>query len=413
VTLNSPITEEMTRQLPVVDRSQRKSTHLGAAILALALGSFAIGITEFSMMGLLQEAVTDLGIDLSQGGNLVSAYALGAVVGGPLLSVVTARFERRALVISLLGLFVLGHAVSLLSPTYGMLLAGRFLSGLPHGAYLAGASLLAAGLVGPAKRARAASWVMVGLSVANVLGVPAVTWLGQNFGWRWMLGIALAAAVVTGVMIRAVIPAQRVEASVSMRNELSALKSPRLWLGLLLAIVGFSGMFALYAYISPVLTETAGLAPSMLPFALAIYGLGMVAGNMLGGRLADVSVLGTVCGALITLMASLLLFSMTSEVLPLALVFMTLVGISGQALAPALQMHLIDCAPHAPQISSALTHSAFNLANAFGAWFGGAVIGIGWGLKAPSLLGGIAALLGAGMAAAMLLAQRSRQAARS
>ncbi|MCP3425020.1 MFS transporter [Rothia sp. AR01] len=412
MTLNSPITEEMTRQIPAVSRNQRRGASLAVAILALALGSFAIGITEFSMMGLLQEAVADLGIDLSQGGNLVSAYALGAVVGGPLLSVVTARIERRTLVISLLGLFVLGHALSLLAPTYGLLLAGRFLSGLPHGAYLAGASLLAAGLVGPAKRARAASWVMVGLSIANVVGVPVVTWLGQNFGWRWMLGVALGAAVVTGVMIRAVIPAQPVGASVSMRNELSALRSPRLWLAILLAIVGFSGMFALYAYIAPVLTETAGLAPSMLPFALAIYGVGMVVGNMLGGRLADISVLGTVAGAMAVLMVSLLLFSMTADVLPLALLFMTLVGISGQSLAPALQMHLIDCAPHAPQISSALTHSAFNLANAFGAWFGGAVIGVGWGLGAPSLLGGLAALLGTGMAVAMLVAQRSRAAAR-
>lgn len=384
-----------------IDRAKNRlplyqtNPHIGRVVIILALGTFAIGVTEFAMMGLMQEAVADLGVPLPSGGQLVSAYAMGAVIGGPILSILCAKVERRRLLLILLGLFAVGHVISLIAPNLQTLIAGRFLSGIPHGAYIATAALLVGGLVNPGKRAQAVSWILAGLTVANVVGVPAVTWLGQLAGWRWMFGIALIVAVVTLVSTLLWVPQQQPPATSSIRTEFSGLASGRLWAAILLAVLGFSGMFALYAYVSPVLTQVAGLPEAALPFVLGLYGVGMVIGTFIGGWAADRSVLGTIFGGLIMLFASLALFAVTAHILPLAIVFLVFVGISGTALSPAMQTHLVDCTPHAPQLSSALNHSAFNLANAFGAWAGGILLSQGWGLRAPSALGATTALLGA------------------
>lgn len=340
-----------------------------------------------------------MGVPLPSGGQLVSAYAMGAVIGGPILSILCAKVERRRLLLILLGLFAVAHVISLIAPNLQTLIAGRFLSGIPHGAYIATAALLVGGLVNPGKRAQAVSWILAGLTVANVVGVPAVTWLGQLAGWRWMFGIALIVAVVTLVSTLLWVPQQQPPATSSIRTEFSGLASGRLWAAILLAVLGFSGMFALYAYVSPVLTQVAGLPEAALPFVLGLYGVGMVIGTFIGGWAADRSVLGTIFGGLfwglIMLFATLALFAVTAHILPLAIVFLVFVGISGTALSPAMQTHLVDCTPHAPQLSSALNHSAFNLANAFGAWAGGILLSQGWGLRAPSALGATTALLGA------------------
>lgn len=368
------------------------------AVLALALGGFAIGVTEFSMMGLLTEAADDLGVDLPSAGLLVSAYALGAVIGGPVLSMVFASVERRRLVFAMLGMFIGGHLLSLLASTLPMLLAGRFISGLPHGAYLGIAALIVGRMVGPTKRAQAASWILAGLTVANVVGVPLVTWLGQFYGWRWMFGVALLIAVITVALVLLWVPSQRgleaPPAPGSIRRELSAFAIPRVWAAIALAVVGFSGLFALYAYISPVMTQLAGLSQGSLPFVLGLYGVGMVIGTLIGGRAADRTVLGTIVGGLTALATSLAVFAATAHILPMAVVLVVVIAISGSVLGPAVQALMMDYAPRAPQVAASLMHSSFNLANAFGAWVGGVAISQGWGLRAPSLVGASAALAG-------------------
>lgn len=395
-----------------------RSRALRRAVLALALGGFAIGVTEFSMMGLLSEAAADLGVGLPDAGLLVSAYALGAVIGGPVLSIVFAWVERRRLVFAMLALFIGGHLLSLFAGGMTTLLAGRFISGLPHGAYLATAALIIGRLVGPGKRAQAASWVLAGLTVANVAGVPLVTWLGQFYGWQWMFGVALAVAAVTVVLVLLWVPSERdlprpAGGAASMRRELAALAIPQVWAGIAVAVVGFSGLFALYAYISPVMTEVAGLPQRALPFVLALYGIGMVVGTLIGGRAADRSVLGTLRVGLSVLAGSLVLFAATVQILPIAVLLVVLVAISGSMLGPALQAHLMDCAPKAPQVAASLMHSSFNLANAFGAWVGGFAISQGLGLRAPSLVGALTAAIGVALVLAIGWAAQRRIARRA
>lgn len=400
---------------PLPGGTSGRSRALRRAVLALALGGFAIGVTEFSMMGLLTEAAADLDIGLPNAGMLVSAYALGAVIGGPLLSIVLASVERRRLVFVMLALFIVGHAISLAATSMPVLLGGRFISGLPHGAYLATAALIIGRMVGPAKRAQAASWVLAGLTVANVAGVPLVTWLGQLAGWRWMFAVALFVAVVTVALVWRWVPSEAelgsqrsTDGPAPIRRELSALALPQVWAGVAVAVVGFSGLFALYAYISAVMTDLAGLPPGGLPVVLALYGIGMVVGTLIGGKAADRSVLGTLRFGLTALAISLVLFASLVQILPVAVLLVVAVAVSGSMLGPALQAHLMDCAPKAPQVAASLMHSSFNLANAFGAWVGGFAISQGLGLRAPSLVGAATAVIGVALVLAIGWAAQRR-----
>lgn len=385
-----------TGAIPLVHNAAPDLTgrQIAMAIFALSIGGFAIGVTEFAMMGLQREAVADLNISISQGGQLVAAYAIGVVVGAPFLALMGAKRERRNYVLALLAVFLIAHVLSFFAPNYETMLAARFLSGLPHGAYFGTAALMAAHMVGPAKRARAISVVLSGIAVANLSGVPVVTWLGQTFGWRWMY---ITVAVLAGLTMLAVAvwtPKQQPPEGASVRGELRALKNQRLWVGIGLAVVGFSGMFALYSYIAHISTDVAGLPASALPWVVFLYGLGSVIGNFAGGWFTDKSVLGTVFFALVGLTVLMTAFSLTAQVPLLMVTFLFLVGASASALSPAMQTHLIDTAPNAPQLSASFHHSAFNAANALGAVLGGAVIAAGWGLRAPSIVGAIAAFLG-------------------
>lgn len=367
---------------------------IALAIVALSMGGFAIGVTEFGIMGLLQEAVADLDITIPQGGHLVSAYALGVVVGGPVLALFAAKRERRAFALMLLGVFALGHVASFLAPNYQTMLAARFISGLPHGAYFGVAALMAAQMAGPTRRAKAISAVLAGLAVANVIGVPVVTSIGQIFGWRWMFAIVLVLALATMIAVRAFAPRQVPAAGASMRGELKGLRNRRLWVGVALAVVGFSGMFALYSYISPVMTDVAGLDAQYLPFVVGLYGVGMVIGNFLGGWATDKSVLGTVIIAMSLVAVFLFAFGLSAGALIPALLFMVLVAVTSSMLSPSMQTHLIDTAPNAPNAAASIHHSAFNGANALGAILGAQVIAWDWGLRAPSIVGGVGAVIG-------------------
>src|SRR5690625_3245172 len=286
------------QQVPALGEGQMPFKRLAAAIIALSMGGFAIGVTEFSIMGLLQEAVADLNVTIAQGGHLISAYALGVVVGGPALAIMTAKRERRGLALMLLGLFGVGHLLSFLAPNYETMLAARFISGLPHGAFFGVAALMAAQMAGPLRRAKAISAVLAGLAVANVLGVPVATAIGQQFGWRWMFAIVLALTVATMVAVRVFAPRLAPAVGASMKRDLKGLGSRPLWVAVAMSVIGFSGMFALYSYISPVMTDVAGLRAELLPLVVGLYGVGMVVGNALGGWAADKSVMATIVVAM-------------------------------------------------------------------------------------------------------------------
>lgn len=386
----------MTQQISTVQRASPRltRTQIALAILALSIGGFAIGVTEFAIMGLQREIVADLGVSYAQGGLLVSAYAVGVVLGAPVLALLGAGRERRSYAIFLLIIFAAAHIFSVLAQSFEMVLLGRFLSGLPHGAYFATAALMAAQMAGPAKRARAISLVLGGLAIANVSGVPAVTWVGQEFGWRWMFVVVTVLAGVTIAAILLYAPRQSAPEGASVKAEIRGLANQRLWVGILLAVVGFSGMFAIYTYLSHISVEVTGFTDSALPWVVLVFGLGMVVGNFVGGWGSDKSVLGTVLVAITLVAVFMALFGVLAQVPWLMVLLLFLIGTSASALGPAMQTHLIDTAPSAPQLAASFHHSAFNAANALGAIMGGIVIDAGFGLRAPAFAGSIAAALG-------------------
>ncbi len=389
----------MTAPAPSPTSSQRLTGRpLAMAIGALAVGGFALGTTEFTIMGLLEDMRADLGVDYERGGQVISAYALGVVVGAPILATLGAKRPQRSVALVLALVITLANLSSFFASGFGWMLASRFLAGLPHGAYFGVAAVIAASLADPARRGRAISMVMLGLSIANVVGVPFATWVGQQFGWRSMFLLVGLIGVATVVLIRVFVPALPVRPGASIRGELGALRRPQLWMTLLIGIVGFGGFFAVYSYISPLMTEVAGVRASFLPFAVALYGVGMVVGNILGGRLADRSIMGSIYGSMAAIAAVLLVFPVAAGAPWSACLFVFLVGVSGSTLIPPLQARLLDVSPGAPSLASAMNHSSLNLANALGAALGGAVITAGWGFTAPALVGAVLAVLGLGVA---------------
>ncbi|MBE0011418.1 MFS transporter [Arthrobacter sp. AET 35A] len=373
---------------------------LNLAILALAMGGFGIGTTEFAIMGLMGEMTGALNISDSEGGHVISAYAIGVVVGAPLLAALGARLPRKGMAIGLMVVFTVGNLSSYFASEYGWLLLSRFLSGLPHGAYFGLAAVIAASLSAPTRRAHAVAMVMLGLSIANVIGVPIATWLGQIFGWRTMFLLVGAIGVLTIIMIMRSVPHLQVKKGASIRGELGALKHLQVWMTLLIGIVGFGGFFAVYSYISPTMTEVTGLPSTTLPIVVALYGLGMVTGNIIGGRLADISVMGTIYWVMGVIALTLVAFSFAVQWAPTALLFVFLVGAIGAMLIPSLQVRLLDVSPDAPSLASSLNHAALNTANALGAFLGGVVIELGWGYTAPALVGAVLAAIGLGVALA-------------
>jgi DHA1 family inner membrane transport protein len=363
------------------------------AVVALAIGGFAIGTTEFVTMGVLPDIAEGVGVDIPSAGHVISVYALGVVVGAPVIAALSARLPRRALLIGLMAAFLVGNGLTAVAPGYRTLLVARFLTGLPHGAYFGVASLVAASLVAPHLRGRAVSSVMLGLAAAMLTGVPAATWLGQQFGWRSAYWTVVVLAATTVAAVLAVVPSSPGRAEATVRGELGALRRPQVLLTLLVGIVGFGGMFALYSYIAPVVTDVAELSRGTVPVVLLAYGAGGVVGTVLGGRLADLSLFRSLVGSLVVLGVLLVGVAVTSPY-PIALfggVF--LVSVAASTLAICLQMRLMETAGEAQMLGAALNHSALNLANALGAWLGGLVIAAGLGYRAPSVVGaGLAAL---------------------
>jgi DHA1 family inner membrane transport protein len=368
--------------------------HPALAILTLALGGFGIGTTEFVSMGLLPDMARDVSVSIPAAGHVVSAYALGVVVGAPLLAALGAHLPRRTMLIGLMAAFAVGNAASALAPTYGSLVLARFATGLPHGAYFGVAALVAASLVSPRKRAQAVGWMMLGLSVANVVGVPAATWLGQQLGWRSAYWAVAGVGVLSVLALIRWAPHQSSSPQAGMRRELGALREPQVWLTLLVGTVGFGGMFATYTYIAPTMTEVAGMERSAVPVVLALFGVGMVTGNIVGGWAADRGVVGTIFIGMSTVAVVLAGFTVAVRNPWTGALVVTLVGLSGAALVPGLQTRLMDVAGHAQTLAASLNHAALNIANALGAWLGGVVISLGWGFPSTGWVGVVLAVLG-------------------
>ena len=356
-------------------------------MIALALGGFAIGTSEFVSMGLLPLIADDFGIAENQAGHVISAYALGVVVGAPLITALTGLVPRRRLLLILMAAFTLGHVLAAMSDSYLTLLAARFIAGLPHGAYFSVAGLSAASMAPPGQRGRALAFVGMGLSVATVAGVPAAQALGQAFGWAaaYVLVAVLAAITVTALWF--LMPHMTQMPATSVRTELGALTRLQVWLTLAIGTVGFGGMFAVYTYIAWTMTERAGMDERWLWAVLMAYGVGSVAGNWFGGRLADRNLDRGILFSLVMIAVVLVAFFATSQwVLPGALTF-AFIGFFGASLVPSLQLRLMEVAGDAQTLAASLNHSALNLANASGAALGGAVIAAGLGYAAPALAG--------------------------
>ncbi len=367
---------------------------VAAAELSLAIGGFALGTGEFASMGLLPDVARDIGISIPIAGHMISAYALGVVIGAPVLAATFARAPRRAMLIGLMIVFALGNLASAAAFDYGSIVTARFLAGLPHGAYFGIASLVAASLVPPNKRAQAVARMMLGLSTANVLGVPFATWIGQIAGWRAAFGVVAALGVLTALLCRLSLRPMPAMEGASPLRELSALGRPQVWLTLGIAAIGFGGVFAVYSYITPLLTNVTGTSEAAVPVLLAVIGTGMIAGSLFGGWLADQGIMRAVGRLLVLNMVTLGLFAVSAHNLAAVTVNMFMMGFAGLAIGPALQTRLMDVAADAQALAAALNHSAFNAANALGAWLGGVSIAAGFGWTSTGPIGALLAAAG-------------------
>ena len=387
------------------------------ALLALALGGFGIGATEFVAMGLLPTLADDLLPELyraseaealAQAGLLISAYALGVVVGAPTIAASSARFPRKQLLLALVGVIVVATIASAALPSFGLVLAARFISGLPHGAYFGIASLVAAQLMGPGQRGRGIAFVLSGLTISNVIGVPLITALGHAAGWRVAYFAVAAIFMLTFAAIAVFVPLQAGDASATMRRELAGFRRSQVWLSLLTGAVGFGGFFAVYTYVSPLVTGAAGLSIEVVPFALVVVGLGMTIGNAVGGRAADHHVMKTLFACFAAFIVSLIGVGLFGSN-PVALfICIFLVGASAAALSPAIQTRLMDVAGESQTLAAAANHSSLNLGNSLGAMLGGVVIAAGFGYLSVAWVGLVLALLGVAVAVASVLRQRRR-----
>ena len=391
------------------------------ALLSLSLGGFAIGATEFVAMGLLPDIAHDLLPDLTarsstagiaRAGWLISAYALGVVVGAPLFAMLAIKMSRTRLLLVLLALFVVGTVASAVLPSFGLVLLARFAAALPHGAYFGTASLVAASIMGPGSRGKGIAIVLSGLTVSNVVGVPAITWLGQQQGWRTAYVAVAVIFALTFVAVLLAVPREPANPDASARQELSIFRLPQAWLVMGAAAIGFGGFFAVYTYIAEVVTQVAHQPAGFVPWVLACIGVGMTVGNLVGGWAADRNIRLTLMVGIPLLAVMLLAFALLATS-PVGLLLGAFgFGAVNALIIPSIQSRLITIGGEAQLIAAALNHSAFNIGNSLGAVLGGAVIAAGFGYRAPTLVGAGMTVLGfILMAASFALESRQRRAA--
>ncbi|MBB3568472.1 MFS transporter [Rhizobium sp. BK491] len=368
-------------------------TAIALVTLALAVGSFGIGTGEFVIMGLLPNVADTFGVTTPEAGHVISAYALGVVVGAPIIAVLAAKMARRTLLLLMMAIFAAGNISSAFAPTFESFTALRFITGLPHGAYFGVAALVAASMVPVHRRVRAVGQVMLGLTIATLIGTPIATFLGQLLNWRAAFMMVGAIGLATMLLIALFLPKDRVEEGASIARELGALKRIQVWLSLGVAAVGFGGMFSIFSYVATTTTEVAGLGSAMVPVVLALFGIGMNVGNIVGSRLGDISIKGTIGGMMIFNIVIMTLFSLTAANPIMLCICVFLIG-CGFAACPAVQTRLMDVAADAQTLAAASNHSAFNIANALGAWLGGLVISWGFTAAATGYVGAVLSVAG-------------------
>jgi DHA1 family inner membrane transport protein len=354
------------------------------AVYALTAGAFGIGTTEFVIMGLLLQVAADLQVSVAMTGLLISGYALGVFVGAPVLTLATRKLPRKQVLILLMAIFTLGNIACALAPSYGLLMAARIVTSLAHGTFFGVGSVVATSLVPEDKKASAIAVMFTGLTIATLLGVPAGAWLGLHFGWRATFWTIAAIGVVAMLVLARLVPADKGKVEVApLRQEIATLADPQVLLGLAMTVLGFGGVFAVFTYIQPILVEITGFSQEAVSPILLLFGLGLIVGNMLGGKLADRNLPVALLATTATL--AIVLFAMTATLRsPVAVtIFVGLIGAAAFATVAPLQMRVLDKAgPAGRNLASSLNIAAFNLGNAFGAWLGGVTIEHGPGLAA-------------------------------
>jgi DHA1 family inner membrane transport protein len=387
-----------------------------SALVALALGGFAIGLTEFVAMGLLPEISKNLLPGLyaqstsravAHAGWMISAYALGVVVGAPLFAALAARVDRKKLLLGLLALFVVGTVASAVAPTFGLVLVARFVAALPHGAYFGAAGLVAASIMGPGSQAKGVAIVLGGLTVSNVVGVPLITRIGQTAGWRVAYLAIAGVFILTLIAVMVTVPSVTAHPDGSARSELRAFRAPQVWLVAAVASIGFGGFFAIDSYISPVTTHVAGLSTATVPWVLVAVGLGMTVGNATGGWFADRNLQRAMMIGFPVFIASMVLFAFIAHTHIGLFVGAFVVGAASLFLGPVMQARLIAVAPGAQMMGAAVNQSAMNIANSLGAFLGGIVIAHGLGYVAPTWVGVGLGVIGFGLAGVSFALERS------
>lgn len=377
-------------------------------LIALALGAFGIGLTEFVIMGLLPEVATDFAVSEAAAGWLISGYALSVVVGALGITAATTRLPRKPVLLGLMVLFIIGNAITALAATYDVAMVGRIVASLCHGAFFGIGSVVAAGLVPAEKKAGAIAIMFTGLTAANVIGVPFGTFIGQQYGWRMAFWAIAGIGVIAFVGIVALVPRAGSSATkVSLRRELGAFRSTQVWLSLLLTVLAYGGVFGAFTYIAYTLTEVSGFASTTVPWLLVLLGVGLVLGNIVGGRLADRSIDGALTGLIVALVVVLIGFALTAGSPAATVVSLFLMGGVGFGLVPGLQSRVMAYAGHAPTLASGANIGAFNLGNALGAWAGGLGISAGLGYTAPIWIGAV--ITGAGLLVMILARALARR----
>ncbi|WP_267273933.1 MFS transporter [Pseudomonas putida] len=363
---------------------------------AMALGSFAIGTGEFAIMGLMPDIASNLQLSEPQVGHAISAYALGVMVGAPTLAILGAKLLRKHMLLLLMLLYAVGNLATAFAPSFGGLVTFRFISGLPHGAYFGIAAVVASSMVAKDQRAGAVARVMMGLTLAMLLGNPVATFLGQYFGWRSAFVLVGAIALCTIALVWRFVPQRHDETRSDPRKELQAFALPQVWMALAIASIGFAGMFCVFSYLAPTMLHVTQVSPQWIPFGLAAFGVGGIVGNIAGGKLFDRLQFRAVGLVLMWSVAVLLFFTFAAQALWSLLLGIGLVG-TMIALAAPLQIRLMDIAHEAPSLAAASNHAAFNLANALGPWLGGMAITAGMGWTSTGYIGAATALVGLGI----------------
>jgi len=375
--------------------SAKSQSAFPAPLIALATSAFAIGTTEFVIMGLLPEVARDLHVSIPNAGLLITAYALGVAVGAPILALVTSRMARKTALLALMGIFILGNLLCAVSPNYATLMIARVVTSFAHGSFFGIGAVVAAGLVAPERRASAIALMFAGLTIATVLGVPFGTALGQWAGWRTTFWFVTAFGVIAAIAIARLVPTVGGGAGIDMKKEVRVLREPQVLIALAMTVLGFGGVFVAFTYIAPLLTQITGFSSAAVSPILLLFGVGMTLGNVIGGKLADKRLIPALMAILVALSLSLVALGLVAQYKVATVVVIFLWGIAAFAVAPGLQMRVVEKAAAAPNLASTLNIGAFNLGNAIGAWLGGAVIESPLGLHAVPYAG--AAMAAAGL----------------